>query len=182
MWPFWLGIVGALAGIAIAVLRPIRFEATRWAAFAALAFVVPFMVAGLGSLDRQDEPDPYGLTPGVIAALRDLDDDDVVLAPIQTSYRVAAFAPVYVAAMPQSHVADTEENQSRERQRDVIRFFARGKLDDGRAAGDARTLGRRLAARGQERAPPGRPRLRARARLRGRALRPVPRRGNVRGR
>ena len=87
------------------------------------------MVAGLGEAARQDEPDPFALTPGVVEALRSLDDDAVVLAPVATSYRVGAFAPVYVVAMPAAHVANTEENRPYRRQRDAIRFFQRSKTD-----------------------------------------------------
>jgi hypothetical protein len=130
VWPLWVAVVGGLAGIAVSVLRPIRLEPTRWAAFAVLAFVVPILVGGLRDLEREDAPDAYALTPGLVSALRGLDDDSVVLAPVQTSYRVAAFAPVYVAAMPAPHVANTEANLPFRRQRDAIKFFSRGKLDD----------------------------------------------------
>ena len=42
-----------------------------------------------------------------------------MLAPIQTSYRVVAAAPVYVVAAPLTHVANTEANRSVERFRAV---------------------------------------------------------------
>jgi hypothetical protein len=47
----------------------------------------------------------------------------VVFSDLETSYRIGAFAPVYVAANPPSHVADTEKNRPYARRRDVIRFF-----------------------------------------------------------
>jgi hypothetical protein len=130
VWPLWVAVLGGIAGIAVAVVRPVRLDVTRWAAFAVLAFVAPVMVGGLADLEREDAPDPYSLTPGVVSELRALDDDSVVLAPLQTSYRVAAFAPVYVAAMPAPHVANTEANLPYRRQRDALNFFSRGKLDD----------------------------------------------------
>jgi hypothetical protein len=43
----------------------------------------------------------------------------IVLAPIETSYRVAAVAPVYVVAAPLTHVANTKANHSVERWRAV---------------------------------------------------------------
>ncbi len=138
VWPLWVAVVGGVAGIVVGVLLPVRWEKlldpTRWAALAAVAFVAPFAVAGLGNLHREDAPDPFGLTPGVVAALRELDDDAVVLAPLDTSYRVGAFAPVYVVAMPAAHVANTEENRPYRRQRDAIRFFSRSKTDAERRA------------------------------------------------
>ena len=42
----------------------------------------------------------------------------------ETSYRIAALAPVYVAVAPPGHVADTEENRPRERARDARGFLA----------------------------------------------------------
>jgi hypothetical protein len=41
---------------------------------------------------------------------------------------VTAFAPVYVAAAPPAHVADTEDNRPYERERDVRRFLRTGGL------------------------------------------------------
>ncbi len=138
VWPIWVAIVGGIAGIVAGVLLPVRMERlldpTRWAALAAVAFVAPCVIAGLGDAERQDEPDPSALTPGVVAALRSLDDDAVVLSPVETAYRVGAFAPVYVVAMPAAHVANTEENRPYRRQRDVIRFFQRTKTDAERRA------------------------------------------------
>jgi hypothetical protein len=52
----------------------------------------------------------------------------VVYSDLETSYRIAAYAPVYVAAAPPSHVADTEENRPYARRRDTIRFFETGDL------------------------------------------------------
>ncbi len=138
LWPLWVAVIGGVAGIAAGVLLPFRFEKlldpTRWAALAAVAFVAPVVGSGLADLDRQNEGDAYGLTPGIVTALRGLDDDAVVLAPVQTSYRVGAFAPVYVVAMPAPHVANTEKNRPYRRQRDAIRFFSAGKTDAEREA------------------------------------------------
>ncbi len=138
VWPVWVAVVGGIAGIVAGVLLPVRSERlldpTRWAALAAVAFVAPCVVAGLGDAERKDEPDPSALTPGVVEALRSLDDDAVVLAPVDTSYRVGAFAPVYVVAMPAAHVANTDENRPYRRQRDAIRFFQRSKTDAERRA------------------------------------------------
>ena len=131
VWPLWTAVVGAPLGLLAALVlgrgrRPPPAEATAWAAAAALAFVLPVAVGGLASLNRADEPDAAALTPSLVEELNVLPDDAVVFAPVPTSYRVAAFAPVYVAATPPPHAADTDENRPYRRQRDVIRFFAPG--------------------------------------------------------
>jgi hypothetical protein len=126
-WPLWVAGLGGVVGLVAAFLlrrRVPRFDATPWAAAAVLAFVAPVGVAGLADLEPANPDDPHGLTPGLVAELRALDRDDVVFAPVETSYRIAAFAPVFVAATPPEHVGDTEENRPYRRQRDVIRFFA----------------------------------------------------------
>jgi hypothetical protein len=50
----------------------------------------------------------------------------VVFSDVNTSYRIAAFAPVYVAAASPAHVADTEENRPYERREDVNAFLVSG--------------------------------------------------------
>jgi hypothetical protein len=52
----------------------------------------------------------------------------VVFSDLETSYRVAAYAPVYVAAAPPAHVADTEDNRPYVRREDVIEFFRTGNV------------------------------------------------------
>ena len=47
----------------------------------------------------------------------------VVFSDLETSYRVAAYAPVYVAAAPPPHVADTTPNHPYKRADDVRAFF-----------------------------------------------------------
>ena len=135
LWPLWLALVGtplmAVAGVLFyRRRRPPELVPSSWTAWAALAFVLPVAVGGLAELDRRDTPDPNALTPGLVEELRGLERDDVVLAPVETSYRVAAFVPVYVAVSPPPHVADTEENDPYRRQRDAIRFFARPETTD----------------------------------------------------
>ena len=52
----------------------------------------------------------------------------VVFSDMQTSYRIAAAAPVLVAAAPPEHVADTKQNRPYERRRDVMAYFSTGNL------------------------------------------------------
>ena len=52
----------------------------------------------------------------------------VVFSNLETSYRIAAYAPVYVAAAPPAHVADTASNRPYSRRISVIRFFRTGEV------------------------------------------------------
>jgi hypothetical protein len=52
----------------------------------------------------------------------------VVFSDLETSYRIGAYAPVYVAAAPPAHVADTPSNHPYRRRLAVNRFFSTGDL------------------------------------------------------
>ena len=76
------------------------------------------------------------LTPGLVEALRDdVPEGAIVYSDLETSYRIAAEAPVYIAAAPPGHVADTEENRPYERRAENIRFFRTGDVAIPRRAG-----------------------------------------------
>jgi hypothetical protein len=129
-WPVWFALAGAAVGlVAAAVVRRGLPEAGPvWTAAVALSFIAPVGLAGVAYL-RQDEPDPFRLTPGFVDALRtDVRPRDIVFSDLETSYRIAAYAPVYVAAAPPAHVADTKQNNPMERRQDVIDFLATGSL------------------------------------------------------
>jgi hypothetical protein len=71
-----------------------------------------------------------------VQALRtDVPKGAVVYSDLETSYRIAAFAPLYVAAAPPGHVADTERNRPYARRDDNRRFFRSGDLDIPRSYG-----------------------------------------------
>jgi len=50
----------------------------------------------------------------------------VVFSDPQTAYELGAFAPVYINAAPQSHVASTPANRPTQRVHDALRFFHDG--------------------------------------------------------
>ena len=135
----WIALVGGALAIPVGVVlsrrwRPI--EDRGWiAALAAALFVLPVAVHGLRdwhSSDRSAAP----LTPGLVDALRErVPEGDIVFSDLETSYRVAAMAPVYVAAGPPAHVADTEDNRPYARRRDVLRFLRTGRLEIPRSYG-----------------------------------------------
>jgi hypothetical protein len=50
----------------------------------------------------------------------------VVFSDLETSYRISAYAPVYIAAAPPAHVADTAANRPYSRRLSVNRYFGTG--------------------------------------------------------
>jgi hypothetical protein len=126
-WVVWLAALGATFGLAVhAFTRSRRPElpAGRWALLAALALVVPVAVHGFMRFERWDDPDPYGLSPGLVQALRDdVPPLAVVLSPSVTSYRIAADAPVRIVVAPPGHVAFNTGQDYRLRSRAARLFF-----------------------------------------------------------
>ena len=129
-WPVWLALGGAAVGLVAAavVRRGIPEAEPLWTAAVALALVAPVGLAGLVYL-KQDDRDRFRLTPGLVQALRtEVPPRDVVFSDLETSYRIEAYAPVYVAAASPGHVADTRENRPYERRKAVVDFFRTGSL------------------------------------------------------
>jgi hypothetical protein len=126
----WIAAIGGAAALVVfALLRRPRLEESRGplVALAAALFVVPVAWHGLARLDppRQGRQLPAGL----VRALRDeVPRGDVVFGDTETSFLVAAEAPVYLAAAPPPHVADTTRNRPYDRARDMHRFLRRGDL------------------------------------------------------
>ena len=134
----WIGLVGAVVAIPAGLVIQRRWGSIErrglYAGVAALLFVLPIGVQGM-----RDWREPPGsrvpLTPGLVRELRKLPEGTVVFSDLETSYRVAALAPVYVAAGPPAHVADTEDNRPYARRRDVVRFLRTGDLSIPRSYG-----------------------------------------------
>jgi hypothetical protein len=53
---------------------------------------------------------------------------DVVFSDLETSYRIEAYAPVYVSAAPPAHVADTKANYPKKRRDAVVKFLNSGSV------------------------------------------------------
>ncbi len=120
---------GAVALVAGLVLRAHVERRGLAAGLAVLLFVLPVAVHGFRAWRPAETSDPSGLTPGLLHALRTkVPERAVVFSDLETSYRIAAFAPVYVAAGPPAHVADTKANRPYARRISVIRFFRTGDL------------------------------------------------------
>ena len=134
-WIAWFGVLGGAAALAVGFLRR-RPALETGASLAAAAFLVPVFGGGLLDWNRPDPPEIATLTPGLVAALRDkIEPGSIVYSDTETSFRLAAFAPVYIAVAPPGHVADTEENRPYERASDARRFTRTGDLSIPRGYG-----------------------------------------------
>jgi hypothetical protein len=125
--PTWIAAIGGLAALAVGFVLRRRLDAPgAVAAVAVVLFCIPVAVHGFRHWSP-DGGDPHALSPGLLAAVRDkVPKRAIVFSDLETSYRISAFAPVYVAAAPPAHVADTLANRPYSRRLSVIRFFASG--------------------------------------------------------
>jgi hypothetical protein len=127
-WIAWFAVVGVLAALVVGFVRR-RPALETGASLAAAAFLLPVFGGGLLDWKRLDPPELATLTPGVVRAVRDeVSPGAVVFSDPETSFRLTAFATVYIANAPPGHVADTKENRPYERARDARRFLRTGDL------------------------------------------------------
>jgi hypothetical protein len=126
-WATWVAAIGGLAALVVGLLLGRRIDSRGWLAGAAVVlFSIPVAVHGLRHWSPQ-RSDPHALSPGLLAALgEDVPKRSIVFSDLETSYRISAFAPVYVAAAPPAHVADTVANRPYARRLSVIRYFQTG--------------------------------------------------------
>jgi hypothetical protein len=127
-WIVWLSVAGAIATLVVGFVRR-RPPLERSAALAAAAFLTPVVASGLLHLRSTPLPEIATITSGLVAAVRDdVPAGTIVYSDPETSFRLAAFAPVYIAVAPPGHVADTAKNRPYVRARDARRFLATGDL------------------------------------------------------
>jgi hypothetical protein len=125
----WIALLGGTAALlAFAALRPRALRERHGLAAAAVAlFVLPVVVHGFAHWSARSPSDPQALSPGLVHDLRTrVPKGSIVLAPLQTSYRVVAVAPLYVVALPVTHVANTRANLPYVRARAVRRWLRTG--------------------------------------------------------
>ena len=160
-WIAWFAVVGAGAALVVGFVRR-RPALETGASLAAAAFLIPVYGGGLLDWNRPDPPEIATLSQGLVGAVRDeVAAGTIVYSDSETSFRLAAFAPVYIAVAPPGHVADTEENRPYERASRRAPLLPNGRpLDPARLRRGVRR--RRRAAHGPRARPPGR--------LRGRPL------------
>jgi hypothetical protein len=127
-WIAWFGAVGAVVALVVGFVRR-RPALEAGASLVAAAFLTPVFAGGLLDWNRPGPAEIATLTPGLVAAVRDeIEPGAIVYSDAETSFRLAAFAPVYIAVAPPGHVADTDENRPYERASDARRFFRTGDL------------------------------------------------------
>jgi hypothetical protein len=135
----WIALWGCLAALVIGTMlaflrrdgRSIDVRQRGGTAAAAVAlFVLPVVVHGFLRWTPGTPHDRNALTPGLIHFLqRDVPARSVVLGDLGTSYRITAFAPVYVVAVPPTHAANTWPNELHKRRLAVLRFLVHPTLD-----------------------------------------------------
>jgi hypothetical protein len=125
---FWAGLAATVVAVVLARRGRPPFERYGVLVGAAAAlFVLPVAVHGFANWDAETPRDGSALTPGVVLYLHEhVPERAVVFADLETSYRVSAYAPVYVANAPPTHVADTKANDPKGRRRAWLRFLSSG--------------------------------------------------------
>ena len=132
-WITWFAVVGAVVALGVGLYRR-RPALEMGAALASAAFLLPVIGGGLLDLRATPLPQIATLSGGLVSAVRsDVPAGAVVFSDPETSFRLAAFAPVYTASAPPGHVADTEKNRPYERARDARRFMRTGDLSTPRS-------------------------------------------------
>jgi hypothetical protein len=127
-WIAWFGVVGAVIALGVGFRRR-RPALETGAALAAAAFLIPVYGGGLLDWNRPDPPEIATLSRGLVDAVRDdVNVGTIVYSDSETSFRLAAFAPVFIAVAPPGHVADTDKNRPYDRASDARRFFRTGDL------------------------------------------------------
>jgi hypothetical protein len=127
----WFALVaGVIALLVSPLVRRLSLDREGWLpGLAAALFLLPVVVHGLTRWNAAAGTDPHALTPGLVRALRgDVPKRGVVFSDLETSYRIAAAAPVLIVDAPPEHVADTNQNRPYERRKDVLAFYNTGDM------------------------------------------------------
>jgi hypothetical protein len=125
----WWALVGGIVALVLALALRRQPLPERWGlgTAAVVLFSVPVVIHGIWHWTPAQTSDPYGLSPRLVQSLRTkVPKGAIVIAPVNTSYRVAAAAPVYIVAAPPTHVADTKANLPYVRYKAVLRWTATG--------------------------------------------------------
>jgi hypothetical protein len=128
-WIVWIAVVGAVVALVVGYLRRVRPPLEVNAGLAAALFLAPTVAVGLADWNPVPTPPASTLSPGLVQAMRSsVPEGAIVYSDQETSFRVAAYAPVYIAVAPPGHVAATVENRPFERAEDARRFLRTGDL------------------------------------------------------
>jgi hypothetical protein len=108
----------------------------KTAALASALLLVPTFVSGLTHWSPSAERSPSPLTSGLVHVLRtSVPVGAIVYSDLESSYRIAAAAPVFVCNGPPGHVADTRRNRPYVRREEWRRFNRTGDLRIPRSCG-----------------------------------------------
>jgi len=126
----WVAAIGVVVALVVGLVRERRVETRNWiVAAAVILFCIPVAIHGFREWTAAASTDSHALTPGLLHALEtDVPERAIVFSDLETSYRIAAYVPVYVASAPPAHVADTAANRPYSRRISTIRFFRTGDL------------------------------------------------------
>jgi hypothetical protein len=126
----WIAAIGAVVALAVGlVLRRDDEARGPLVGLAVALFALPIAVHGFSHWSPAQTRDPHALTPGLLAALsHKVPKRAVVFSDLETSYRISAYAPVYVASAPPAHVANTKANRPYQRRLATIRYFRTGDI------------------------------------------------------
>src|SRR5262249_33045513 len=127
-WIAWFAVVGTVIALVVGFRRRQPALETG-AALASAAALTPVSAGGLLDLRPPPPPAIAMLSPGVVGAVRDdVPAGTIVYSDPETSFRLAAAAPVYIAVAPPGNVADTKKNRPYARAHDARRFLRTGDL------------------------------------------------------
>ena len=134
-WATWIAVVGALVALVLGFRRARSVETT--AALASALLLLPTFVYGLSHWSTSTARAASPLTPGLVHVLREkVPAGAIVYSDPESSYQIAAAAPVYICNAPPGHVADTKRNHPYERRDQWLLHFNRtGDLAIPRACG-----------------------------------------------
>ncbi|HEY8645996.1 MAG TPA: hypothetical protein VIL77_08990 [Gaiellaceae bacterium] len=121
----WWALVGGFAALVLALALRRQPLPERWGlgTLAVALFCIPVFIHGIWHWRPANHTDPFALSPRLVHNLRTkVPKGAIVIAPLATSYRVAAAAPVYIVAAPVTHVAATTANRPYERAKDIRRW------------------------------------------------------------
>ena len=129
VWVVWVAVAGAVAALVAGIWWSAKGAVEETAAIASALFLAPVIAVGLAKWDPVPTPPASLLSAGLVDAVRgQVPARAIVFSDQETSFRVAASAPVYVAVAPPGHVASTAKNRPFERAADAREFLRTGDL------------------------------------------------------
>jgi len=133
-WATWVAVAGALVALVVGLWRLRSVETT--AALASALLLLPTFVYGLSHWSTSSARQASPLSAGLVHVLRTtVPAAAIVYSDPESSYELAAAAPVYICTAPPGHVADTKRNHPYVRRDQWLRFNRTGELGIPRRCG-----------------------------------------------